>query len=92
MPLPREPAVQVEAEVFNIVSLGELHVVEMDRRAGSTSQGDICDMGRLSGVGFQSPSLKPGLDGAKVDGVHVLSEGERECLEIWRVTRSSPQS
>jgi hypothetical protein len=25
MPLPREPAVQVEAQVFNIVSLGELH-------------------------------------------------------------------
>jgi hypothetical protein len=60
MLVPREPFVQVESEVFDVYRLGELHIVEMDRWASSTSR--CGDMGRLGFVGFQSPSFKPGLD------------------------------
>jgi hypothetical protein len=61
MLVPCEPSVQVESEVFDAFRLGELHIVEMDRWAGSTSSCEG-DMGQLGFVGFQPPSFKPGLD------------------------------
>jgi hypothetical protein len=65
MLMPCEPSVQVEAEVFDVFRLGKLHIVEMDRWAGSTSRCEG-DVGRLGFVGFQSPSFEPGLDGYEV--------------------------
>jgi hypothetical protein len=41
MLVPREPSVQVESEVFDVFRLGELHIVEMDRWAGSTSRCEL---------------------------------------------------
>jgi hypothetical protein len=65
MLMPCEPSVQVEAEVFDVFRLGELHIVEMDRWAGSSSSCEG-DTDRLGFVGFQSPSFEPGLTGYEV--------------------------
>jgi hypothetical protein len=52
MLMPCEPSVQVEAEIFDVFRLGDLHIVEKDRWAGSTSRCEG-DMDRLGSVGFQ---------------------------------------
>jgi hypothetical protein len=52
--MPGKSSVEVEAEIFDFVRLGELHIVDMDQWAGCTSRSEG-DTGRLGFVGFHSP-------------------------------------
>jgi hypothetical protein len=59
--VPGKSSVKVEPEIFDILFLGELHIVDMDRWAGRTSCNEG-DMSRLGFIGFHSPFFKPVLN------------------------------
>jgi hypothetical protein len=61
--VPGKSPVKVQPEVLDIFSLGELHVVYMDREGGGhfSSCGE-CDVDQFRPVSFYSPFFKPVLD------------------------------
>jgi hypothetical protein len=54
-------SVEVEAEILDIIRLGKLNIIDMNRWAGRTprSEGEMC---RLGFIDFHPPCFKPALN------------------------------
>jgi hypothetical protein len=59
--MPGKSSAEVEAEIFDVIGLGKLNIIDMNRWAGRTLRSEG-DMGRLGFIDFHPPCFKPALN------------------------------